>query len=337
MHLWDLLPTICAVVGVVAPSDRKIDGANLLPLLGLRGRRQASISKKEARGRMRLSKKNLSLGEELNDSVTDPALYAADAELRGVYVRTKPYVDEPIAPGLTIPPSQPMPLPQPRAVRHRAVVEECGGNDDAGPEALPSCTATSLVRPTPLFWALHRARGGMQYALRRGPWKLLGGYGPSAARAGGPDKGEEVVPWLRTQATIGHVELYLVTHDPAERVDLAALHPHVVVVLLAEMQRLLRETSREGAGVTGWTQRSTPCPRWNRALNFTETCCQTLSTTHDVSGATWRGGATASSSSAPRAPGAGEVGGASEPPQQWPRWRGGQQQAPGSCEPLTED
>ena len=121
----------------------------------------------------------------------------------------------------------------------------------------------------------------MQYAIRVGPWKLLGGYGMLASRGDGPGPGSLVVPWLRNVATIGRVELYLLTHDPAERVDLSAARPNVVALLLPELQRLLRETARDGPDVAGWAQRSPPCPRHMRDINVTEWCCQPLPATAD--------------------------------------------------------
>ena len=45
---------------------------------------------------------------------------------------------------------------------------------------------------------------------------------------------------------------------------------------------LLRETAREGPDVTGWRQRSPPCPRHIRELNVTELCCQPLPATADA-------------------------------------------------------
>ena len=96
----------------------------------------------------------------------------------------------------------------------------------------------------------------MQYALRMGPWKLLGGYGDSAARGDGPVSGAEVVPWLRRMASIGRVELYLLSHDPAERVDLSASQPDVVALMLPELSRMIRETAHDGPEVVGWGQRS---------------------------------------------------------------------------------
>ena len=116
----------------------------------------------------------------------------------------------------------------------------------------------------------------MQYAMRLGPWKLLGGYGTSSRQGGGPRGGGPIVPWLRQHASIGRVELYLLTHDPAERVDLSAAHPEVVSLLLPRMTRLLHETARDGPDVDGWEQRSPPCPRFVRQLNVTELCCQPL-------------------------------------------------------------
>ena len=161
---------------------------------------------------------------------------------------------------LTLSPAQSLPLPRPE------------------PSAVWAGSAGSVLeRPTPLFWAMHRGRGGMQYALRVGVWKLLGGYGAYATRGSGPKLGGEVVPWLRTGATIGRVELYLLSHDPAERVDLSAARPDVVALLLPRLTRLLHETARDGPNVTGWTHRGAACPRFVlRFNNITEHCCQPL-------------------------------------------------------------
>lgn len=101
-------------------------------------------------------------------------------------------------------------------------------------------------------------------------------YGRSAAASEGPPDGGETLPWLRKHAVIGRVELYLITHDPLERVDLSAVYTHIVASLLSQMQALLRETAREGPDVTGWLQRAPGCPRFIRELNITERCCQPL-------------------------------------------------------------
>ena len=86
----------------------------------------------------------------------------------------------------------------------------------------------------------------------------------------------EVSPWLRA-VMLGRVELYRLSLDPTERVDVAAERPDVVARLLPVLQRLVHETARDGALVTGWSERSPPCPRWNRRLNLTEHCCASRS------------------------------------------------------------
>jgi len=72
-----------------------------------------------------------------------------------------------------------------------------------------------LGRRRPLWWAMHRGRGGMQYALREGEWKLLAGYGDTPSRSHGPAPGGEVTEWLRA-CELGRAELYRVSHDPTE-------------------------------------------------------------------------------------------------------------------------
>lgn len=57
--------------------------------------------------------------------------------------------------------------------------EGCGGvrfvEGEVGEEPTSEGCQGRLKRRTPLFWAMHRGRGGMQYAMRVGNWKLLAG------------------------------------------------------------------------------------------------------------------------------------------------------------------
>ena len=221
VHQWDLLPTICDLVGVSLPPDRTIDGVSILGLLHNQGSHYAA---KEEGGQ------------------ADLAAKAVAEERHGRYVRLSPHGDAlPPPPPLVLGAPQSHPLPRPSAAGARDAIHE-------------------LKRTSPLFWAMHRGRGGMQYALRMGPWKLLGGYGDSAAHGDGPVSGAEVVPWLRGMASIGRVELYLLSHDPAERVDLSASQPDVVALMLPELSRMIRETAHDGPEVVGWGQRSCVTP-----------------------------------------------------------------------------
>jgi arylsulfatase A len=130
-----------------------------------------------------------------------------------------------------------------------------------------------VERAVPLWWGMHRGRGGMQYAVRDGPWKLLAGYGISSDRPHGPPAGGEVSEWLR-HAVLGRAELYLLSHDLAERVDLAEHHPLRTARMLARLQALVREAAASGPAVVGWREKAPPCPRRNRKLNITEACCR---------------------------------------------------------------
>jgi arylsulfatase A-like enzyme len=130
-----------------------------------------------------------------------------------------------------------------------------------------------LGRAVPLWWAMHRGRGGMQYAMQIGPWKLLAGYGVSSERPHGPAGGGEVSGWLR-HAVLGRAELYLLSRDPAERVDLSEHYPDRTECMLARLQGLVREAAATGPAVVGWREKAPPCPRRNRRLNITELCCR---------------------------------------------------------------
>ena len=125
---------------------------------------------------------------------------------------------------------------------------------------------------TPLWWAMHRGRGGMQYALREGDWKLLAAYD---TEDGGLPAGD-VTAWLH-RARLGGVELYSLRADPRERVNLAPAQHAVATRMLRRLQRLLRQAARDGPSVAGWVQRPPVCPKWNARLNLTELCCQPLS------------------------------------------------------------
>lgn len=81
--------------------------------------------------------------------------------------------------------------------------------------------------------------------------------------------------WL-PHAELGHVELYRLSRDPTERVDLSRREPARTSAMLRELQRLLRAAAASGPGVTGWSERSPPCPRLNRKLNITEVCCTSV-------------------------------------------------------------
>ena len=149
-----------------------------------------------------------------------------------------------------------------------AVIAAGGASTAAG----GAVAAAKFRRNTPLWWAMHRGRGGMQYALRQAQWKLL-------ARYVGALPGGEVTAWL-PRARLGGAELYSLRTDPQERLDLAAARPRLAARMLRRLQRLVREAARDGPQVVGWTQRPPPCPRsvgrWNAQLNLTEHCCQPL-------------------------------------------------------------
>ena len=141
----------------------------------------------------------------------------------------------------------------------------------------------ALDRRVPLWWAMHRGRGGMQYALRDGAWKLVAGYGDTSMRPHGPPQGGEVSQWLRS-ARLGRAELYRVSHDPTERLNLARFEKERATQMLARLQTLVHDAAASGPRVTGWGERSPPCPRFNRRLNITEVCCSStlVFTTSDV-------------------------------------------------------
>ena len=78
-------------------------------------------------------------------------------------------------------------------------------------------------------------------------------------------------------ATLGRAELYRVSHDYAERVDLSRHERKRTAGMLRQLHLLLHDAVAHAPYVIGWSQRVPPCPRWNRHLNVSEQCCQPLS------------------------------------------------------------
>ncbi|KAL1503610.1 hypothetical protein AB1Y20_012087 [Prymnesium parvum] len=259
VHLWDLLPTLCDAAGVPLPADRTIDGVSWLPLLRAsprpRGVTASSLAATYA------APADASSTTAANAAAAAAAIAAAISQPSnecGATGRTLRFdlgevVHAPQEKLQALPPPQEQPLPRPLF-------------------GAATCRQ-ALPRRTPLFWAMHRGRGGMQYAMRMGTWKLLAGYGSHADRSHGPKGGTDVVPWIR-EAQLGRVELYLISHDPSERVDLSRVRPDIVALMLPRLQRLVHEVAKEGPDTPGWVQRSAPCPRHIRSLNITEECCQ---------------------------------------------------------------
>eukprot|EP00966_Prymnesium_polylepis_P206616 4786923-Prymnesium_polylepis.1 len=123
VHLWDLLPTICDVVGVPAPVDRTIDGVSLLPLLHPTARRVATVSAGAIASAYAApaaaSKETAASAQAAAAAVAAAASAAAAGCAAGLAARELRFdlgevTHHPHSPPRTLPPQQATPLPLPR-------------------------------------------------------------------------------------------------------------------------------------------------------------------------------------------------------------------------------
>lgn len=107
-----------------------------------------------------------------------------------------------------------------------------------GVSFLPATRGEPLVRETPLYWSWYNARGGTNYVIRDGEWKLLAIAEPK------PD-GRKVVEHIKRSELSGF-ELYNLRSDPYENDDLAAKKPQVLAAMKDKFLPLHREIVEEG-------------------------------------------------------------------------------------------
>jgi arylsulfatase A len=107
-----------------------------------------------------------------------------------------------------------------------------------GTSFLPATRGESVARKTPLYWSWYNARGGTNYVIRDGDWKLLAIASPQPT-------GRKVVEHIKACEFSGY-ELYNLKTDPNEEHNLAEKNPQVLSVMKEKFLPLHREIVSEG-------------------------------------------------------------------------------------------
>ena len=107
-----------------------------------------------------------------------------------------------------------------------------------GVNFLPALEGKKLVRERPLYWGMWAGRGGPQYAMRDGDWKVVAFTEPLA-------KDRSVIEHIKS-AKVVKFELYNLRKDPAEATDLSALEPAVFERMKQAFLKLHKEVLAEG-------------------------------------------------------------------------------------------
>jgi len=107
-----------------------------------------------------------------------------------------------------------------------------------GVSFLPATRGVPLERRTPLYWSWYDARGGVNYVMRDGDWKICGIAEPRPAS-------RTVVEHIK-QGGFAGFELYNLKDDPNENHDLAASRPEILDRLKSKLLALHREIAADG-------------------------------------------------------------------------------------------
>jgi arylsulfatase A len=107
-----------------------------------------------------------------------------------------------------------------------------------GVNMLPVLEGEKLRRKVPLFWSMWAARGGPQYAMRDGDWKILGFTEPLP-------KNKRVVEHIKTSRFV-RFEMYNVRTDIGETTDMSVQERPVFDRMRDTFLKLHREVVSEG-------------------------------------------------------------------------------------------
>ncbi|MEM7476793.1 MAG: sulfatase-like hydrolase/transferase, partial [Planctomycetota bacterium] len=107
-----------------------------------------------------------------------------------------------------------------------------------GISILPVTRGETIARKTPLYWSWYNARGGTNYVIRDGDWKLL-------AIAAPKPKLRKVVEHIK-KCEFSGFELYNLRTDPNESRNLASDEPDVLAMMKDKFLKLHHEIVADG-------------------------------------------------------------------------------------------
>ena len=113
-----------------------------------------------------------------------------------------------------------------------------------GTSLVPLLRGRPLQRTTPLYWSYIRALGEPRAALRVGPHMVLG-HAAGSMRLPGGNIDAATIAAIKQQ-TLADVELYDLTHDPAQSHDLAAQNPVLRDSLAEQLRTRHRNIQADG-------------------------------------------------------------------------------------------
>ena len=118
-----------------------------------------------------------------------------------------------------------------------AGAEDPRAGDRDGLDVLPALRGGELPERS-LYWGTWAAPGRVQYALRRGRYKVLAGTAPLAAE-------QRVVEHVKT-APLARFELYDIESDPQEQRDLSTRDPERLDAMARELEARKRSATGDG-------------------------------------------------------------------------------------------
>ena len=107
-----------------------------------------------------------------------------------------------------------------------------------GVNFLPALDGKKLTRARPLYWGMWAGRGGPQYALRDGDWKVVAFTEPLS-------KDRRVIEHIKDGKVV-KFELYNLRTDSAETTDLSTREPEVFARMKQAFLKLHKEVLAEG-------------------------------------------------------------------------------------------
>ena len=110
-----------------------------------------------------------------------------------------------------------------------------------GVDFTPALEGQPLKRTEPLYWGMWDARGGVQYAIRDGDWKLLAGAEPLKPEV-------KIIDHIKNGKIVRY-ELYNLRTDPGETRDLSETEPEALKRMIDRFTPLHAQILAEGPRV----------------------------------------------------------------------------------------